>query len=157
VGGVALNLRDAAGLRAAYADMAARLGPRVLVARMVAGPAVEMILGLTRDADFGPIVLIGFGGIHAEILKDVIFAKPPFDAAEARRLIDGLRLRRLLDGVRGAPVADIDAFAAAAAHFSVLAAALGPHLDSVDVNPVLVLPKGCVAVDALAITGAAET
>jgi len=151
VGGVSLNLRDAAGFRTAYTDMAARLGPRVLVARMVEGPGVEMILGLTRDADFGPIVVVGFGGIHAEILKDIAFAKPPFDAAEARRLIEGLRLRRLLDGARGAPAADIDAFAEAAARFSVLAATLGPHLDSFDVNPVLVLPSGCVAVDALAV------
>ncbi len=151
VGGVSLNLRDAAGLRAAYAEMAARLGPRVLVTRMVEGPAVEMILGLTRDADFGPIVLIGFGGIHAEILKDIVFAKPPFDATEVLRLIEGLRLRRLLDGTRGAPAANIDAFAEAAANFSVLAATLGPHLDSFDVNPVLVLPSGCVAVDALAV------
>jgi len=155
VGGVSLNLRDTAGLRAAYAEMAARLGQRVQVARMVEGPAVEMILGLTRDADFGPIVLVGFGGIHAEILKDIAFAKPPFDAAEARRLIEGLRLRRLLDGARGAPAADIDAFAQAAAHFSVLAATLGPQLDSFDVNPVLVLPSGCIAVDALAIMGTA--
>lgn len=151
VGGVSLNLCDAVELRDAYADMADRLGPRVLVAGMVEAPAVEMILGLTRDADFGPVVVIGFGGIHAEILKDVAFAKPPFDAAEARRLIDGLRLRRLLDGARGAPAADIDAFANTAARFSVLAATLGPRLESLDVNPVLVLPRGCVAVDALAV------
>jgi hypothetical protein len=123
----------------------------VAIAEMIEGPAVEMILGLTRDADFGPIVLIGFGGIHAEILKDVAVAKPPFDANEARRLIDTLRLRRLLDGARGAPAADMDAFAAAAAHFSVLAATLGPRLDAFDVNPVLVLPRGCHAVDALAV------
>lgn len=154
VGGVTLNLCDTAGMRAAYSGMAARLGPRVLVARMVEGPAVEMILGLTRDADFGPIAVLGFGGIHAEILKDVAFAKPPFDAAEARRLIDRLRLRRLLDGVRGAPAADIDAFANVAASFSVLAATLGPQLESFDVNPVLVLPRGCIAVDALAVSGA---
>ena len=151
MGGVSLDLRDAPALHRAYAEMAARLGPRMLVARMVEGPAVEMILGLTRDADFGPIVVLGLGGIHAEILKDVAFVMPPFDTAEARRLIDGLRLRRLLDGARGAPAADIDAFTDAAARFSVLAATLGPQLESFDVNPVLVLPRGCIAVDALAV------
>jgi hypothetical protein len=118
---------------------------------MVEGPAVEMFLGHTRDQDFGPIVLIGFGGIHAEVLRDVVFAKPPFDAGEAHRLIDRLRLRRLLDGVRGAPAADIGAFAEAAARFSVLAAAMGPLLETIDVNPVLVLPRGCRAVDALVV------
>ncbi len=151
VGGVRLGLRDAAAVRAAYGEMAGRLGPRVAIAEMIQGPAVEMILGLTRDADFGPIVLIGFGGIHAEILKDVAVAKPPFDADTARRLIDRLRLRRLLDGARGAPAADVDAFAEAAARFSVLAATLGPRLEAFDVNPVLVLPRGCRAVDALAV------
>lgn len=151
VDGVRLRLRGAAAVRSAYGEIAGRLGPRVAIAEMIEGPAVEMILGLTRNADFGPIVLIGFGGILAEILKDVAVAKPPFDTAHARRLIDTLRLRRLLDGVRGAPAADIDAFAAAAARFSVLAATLGPQLDAFDVNPVLVLPSGCRAVDALAV------
>ena len=149
VGGVVLKLADEAAVRVAYRKMSARLGPRVLVAAMVAGPAVEMIFGMTRDPDFGPIVLAGFGGIHAEVLKDAFVAKPPFDAVEARRLIDGLRLRPLLDGVRGAPPSDIDALAAALARFSTLAAAVGDRVEAIDVNPVLVRPDGVVAVDAL--------
>jgi acyl-CoA synthetase (NDP forming) len=151
VGGVSLGLRDETALTHAYAAMAARLGGRTLVARMVEGTRVEMILGLVRDADFGPVVLIGSGGIHAEILRDVVHARPPFDAAEARRLIDRLRLRPLLDAVRGRPAVDIAAFCAAAARFSVLAASLGDRLENIDVNPVLVLPEGCVAVDALVV------
>jgi acyl-CoA synthetase (NDP forming) len=149
VGGVILKLATEEAVRAAYHDLAARLGPRVLVAAMVTGPAVEMIFGLTRDPDFGPIVLAGFGGIHAEVLKDAAVAMPPFDAAEARRLIDGLRLRPLLDGVRGAPRSDVDALADALAHFSTLAAAIGDRVEAIDVNPVLVRPDGVVAVDAL--------
>jgi hypothetical protein len=149
VGGVILKLADENAVRSAYRDLSVRLGPRVLVAAMVTGPSVEMIFGLTRDPDFGPIVLAGFGGIHAEVLKDAAVAKPPFDAAEARRLIDSLRLRPLLDGVRGAPPADIDALAAALARFSVLAAAIGDRVEAIDVNPVLVRPDGVVAVDAL--------
>ncbi len=148
--GVHLRLGDAAALSQAYRDLSARLGPRVLVAEMVDGPAVEMILGLVHDPAFGPVVLLGSGGIHAEVLKDVVFALPPFDATAARRLVDRLSLRPLLDGVRGQPPADIDAFCRAAANFSVLAAQLGDRLESLDVNPVLVRPDGCVAVDAVA-------
>jgi acyl-CoA synthetase (NDP forming) len=151
VDGVRLNLADPAALRQAHRDLAVRLGPRVLVARMVRDRGVEMMLGLQRDPDFGPVVLVGFGGIHAEILRDAVFALPPFDAAEARRLIDRLRLRPLLDGARGAPAADIDALAAAAARFSALAAALGGLVEAIDVNPVLVLPHGAIAVDALVV------
>jgi acyl-CoA synthetase (NDP forming) len=149
VGGVVLKLADEAAVRVAYREMSPRLGPRVLVAAMVTGPAVEMIFGMTRDPDFGPIVLAGFGGIHAEVLKDAAVANPPFDAAEARRLIDSLRLRPLLDGVRGAPPSDIDALAAALSRFSTLAAAIGDRVEAIDVNPVLVRPDGVVTVDAL--------
>ncbi|TSD83606.1 acetate--CoA ligase family protein [Mycobacterium sp. KBS0706] len=148
VDGVRLGLADPVALRQAHRDLAVRLGPQVMVARMVRDKGVEMMLGLQRDPDFGPVVLVGFGGIHAEILKDVAFALPPFDAAEARRLVDRLRLRPLLDGVRGAPAADIEALAEAAARFSALAAALGDRVEAIDVNPVLVLPHGAVAVDA---------
>jgi acyl-CoA synthetase (NDP forming) len=152
VGGVKLGLETAAAVAAAYDDMASRLGPRMLVAPMV-GTGVEMILGLTRDPEFGPTVLIGAGGIHAEILRDVVLARPPFDAAWARRLIDRLRLRRLLDGVRGQAASDVAALADAAARFSGLAAALGDRVKEIDVNPIIVLPTGCVAVDALVIAG----
>lgn len=151
VDGVRLNLADPVALRQAHRDLAVRLGPRVVVARMVRDKGVEMMLGLQRDPDFGPVVLLGFGGIHAEILKDAVFALPPFDAAEARRLIGRLRLRPLLDGVRGAPAADIDALAEAVARFSALAAALGDRVEAIDVNPILVLPHGAVAVDALVV------
>jgi hypothetical protein len=121
---------------------------------MAAGPAVEMIVGLVRDPDFGPTVLVGTGGIHAEILRDVVVARPPFDAAEARRLVDRLRLRALLDGVRGAPPADLDALAGAVARFSVMAAALGDAVETIDVNPLLAGPAGVVAVDALVVARA---
>lgn len=151
VGGVVLGLASAEAVARAWRDLAARLGPQVLVARLVEGPRVEMLLGMSRDADFGPVVLIGFGGIHAEVLRDVVFAKAPFDAAHARRLIDRLRLRPLLDGLRGMPASDIDAVCDAAARFSALADALGEHVQSIDVNPLMALPRGCIAVDALVV------
>jgi acetate---CoA ligase (ADP-forming) len=153
IGGVKLGLKREEEVAAAYDDLAARLGPRVLVAPM-AGAGVEMILGMTSDAQFGPTLLIGAGGIHAEVLRDVVLARPPFDAAWALKLIDRLKLRRLLDGVRGQPAGDVAALAEAASRLSGLAVALGDLIKEIDANPIIVGPEGCVAVDALVVAGA---
>ncbi len=150
VGGVKLGLDDAEALGAAYDDLAARLGPRVLIAPMATG-GVELALGVTHDPQFGPLVMVGAGGVLVELMDDARFALPPFDADEARRLIEGLRVRRLLDGVRGAPPADVDAVAETVARFSVLAATLGDRLAEVDVNPLIAGASGCMAVDALVV------
>ena len=150
VGGVALGLTDADALRAAYEDIAARLGPHVVVTPM-ASPGVEIALGIVRDPQFGPLVLVAAGGVLVEVLHDRRLALPPLDAARARELIDWLGIRPLLDGVRGAPAADVDAIAHAVSRLSVLAADLGEHLDAVDVNPLIATADGCVAVDALVI------
>ena len=128
--------------------MAARMGPEAIVAPM-APPGVEMILGATRDADFGPVVIVGFGGVLAETLRDVTHVLPPFDAAGARRAVDSLRLRPLLDGVRGATACDVDAFCDVAARFSAVVHALGDEIAEIDINPVIVHEKGCTIVDAL--------
>ncbi len=154
-GGVKLDLRDAAALRRAYRELAGRLGPRVTVAPMARQGGVEMLLGLYHDAQFGPVVVLGGGGLHAETLRDVVFALPPFDGAAARRLLDRLRMRPLLDGGWGTAPADVGALAEVAARFSVLAAALGPQLAEIDINPLLVGPQGCLALDARVIGRAA--
>ena len=150
-GGVVLNIQDATQLGAAYRELAARLGPEALVAPM-AGAGIEMILGATRDEQFGPVILLGFGGVLAETLQDVTFVLPPFDAAHARRCVDRLQLRPLLDGVRGRAAADIDSFCDLAARFSAIVDALGGELGEVDVNPVIVHATGCTIVDALVVT-----
>ena len=147
-GGVVLDIPDESALASAYDELAARLGTPVLVSAM-AQPGVEMFLGVRRDSQFGPVVLIGFGGIHAETLQDVTFALPPFDAAHATRCVDRLRLRPLLDGPRGAPASDIEAFAQAATSFSILVHALRDDIAELDVNPLIVSESGCIAVDAL--------
>jgi acyl-CoA synthetase (NDP forming) len=152
VGGVILDIADEKACRKAYRAVAQRLGRRVLVAPMIRGAGVEMILGVVNDAQFGPLILIGFGGIHAETLKDVRFALPPFGAATARRLLDTLRMRPLLDGFRGAPAADIEAYCQAAARLSVLAHGLREVVAEIDLNPVIVNADGCIAVDALIVT-----
>ena len=151
VGGVVLNIDTEQQLREAYADMASRLGPQAIIAPM-AEDGVEMMLGVKVDPQFGPVVLIGFGGVYAETLNDVQFALPPFNAARARRCVDRLKLRPLLDGQRGKPPADIEAFCETAARFSVLVDALRDELREVDVNPIIVHESGCTIVDALILT-----
>ena len=150
-GGVRLGLGTEEQLEAAYADFARRLGPRAMVAPMVDARGVEMVIGLVRDSQFGPLVMLGFGGINVETVRDVAYALPPFDAATARRLVDSLRSRSLLDGLRDRPPVDLDAFCIAAARFSTMAAALGDVIDEIDINPVIVHASGCVAVDALVV------
>lgn len=150
-GGVHLGIENAGQLERAYADLAGRLGPDAIIAPMVVARGVEMVLGLVRDEQFGPLLMLGFGGIAVETIRDVAYALPPVDRATARRLLDSLQLRPLLDGLRGRPAVDVEAFCAAAERFAVLAHALGDLVDEIDVNPVIVYPGGCVAVDALVV------
>jgi acetate---CoA ligase (ADP-forming) len=150
VGGVVLGLRGPAELARAYADLSARLGPRVLVGQSVpAGP--ELALGIARDPDLGPLIVVGAGGVLVELLADRAVALPPVDERTARQMIAGLRVARLLAGVRGAPPADLDAVIRAVTALSELACDLGDELEALDVNPLICGPHGAVAVDALAI------
>jgi acyl-CoA synthetase (NDP forming) len=148
VGGVRLGVVDWQSLVDSYADLSGRLGRRVTVAAM-APPGVEIHLGIVRDAQFGPLVLVAAGGVLVEVLKDRRLALPPLDDVRARRLVDELRVRPLLDGVRGQPPADVDALVNAIVGLSWLAHDLGDRLEALDVNPVICGPEGCVAVDAL--------
>lgn len=149
-GGVILGISDEDQLQKMYQILSHRLGADVLVAPMVP-TGVEMFLGLKRDPQFGPVVLLGFGGVLAETIRDVQFALPPFDAAHARRCVDRMQLRPLLDGVRGSPAADIGGFCEAASHFSAMAHALRDVLAEVDVNPLIVNETAAIAVDALVV------
>jgi acyl-CoA synthetase (NDP forming) len=149
-GGVKLGLADAASLKAAYRDMETRLGPRVLIAPM-AGPGVELALGMITDAQWGPLVLVGAGGTLIEVMADRAVALPPVDEAGARRMVDRLRLRPLLDGKRGAAPSDMASLARAVARLSALAADLGDLIGEIDVNPLRCGPQGAVALDALVV------
>jgi acyl-CoA synthetase (NDP forming) len=153
VGGVRLGLAGPEQLAAAYADLAGRLGPRVVAAAMAA-PGVELALGVVRDPQFGPLVMVAAGGVLVEVLGDRRFALPPVDARTARSMLDRLAVRPLLDGGRGAPPADLGAVADAVVALSALAVDLGDHLAAVDVNPLVAGPHGCVAVDALVVRAA---
>jgi acyl-CoA synthetase (NDP forming) len=149
--GVLLDIEDEEQLLNSYRDMAGRLGSRVMISPMLKFTGVEMVLGMVRDDQFGPLLMMGFGGINVEVIRDVVCAMPPFSAATAYRLLDKLQLRSLLDGLRNRPAVDIGAYCEAAARFSILAACLGEDIDEIDVNPVIVHPGGCVAVDALVV------
>ena len=148
-GGVALGLKDEAALRAACAAMVARLGPRAMTVEVMAplGDGVEVIVGCRRDPRFGPVVLVGLGGVHAEILGDTVVALAPVDTADAERLLDGLRGASLLRGARGRPPLAVAAAAQAAAALSRFAAS-HPEVEEVEVNPLLVTSAAAVALDA---------
>jgi acetate---CoA ligase (ADP-forming) len=151
-GGVALRLRSPDEVEEAYRDLAARLGPEVVVAAM-APPGVELALGMVRDPQFGPLVIVAAGGKLIEVLRDRRMGAPPLDPARAHRLLDRLSVRPLLDGVRDRPPADLDAVAEVIVRLSVLATDLGDLIEELDVNPLICGPDGCVAVDALVIPG----
>jgi acetate---CoA ligase (ADP-forming) len=151
VGGVRLGLDGPDRLAAAYADLAGRLGPRVLVAAM-AHPGVELALGVVADPQFGPLVMVAAGGVLVELLGDRRFALPPVDHGQARAMLDRLAVRPLLGGARAAPT-DLDAVADAVVAVSALALDLGDRLAALDVNPLVAGPDGCVAVDALVVAG----
>ena len=112
----------------------------------------ELVIGVIRDPDFGPLVMIGSGGIYLEVLKDVVFAPPPISPDEARRLILSLKTAAILKGVRGEKAADIDALAKLVSRVSELART-ETRIEQIDFNPVFVYPEGegVVAVDALAV------
>jgi len=149
-GGVLLGIGDPAALTAAYDDLAARLGPRVLVCQTV--PAgTELALGIARDPDLGPLIVVGAGGVLVELLADRAVALPPVDADLAGRLLGELRVARLLRGARGAPPADLAAVIRAITGLSALACELGDELEALDVNPLICGPDGALAADALAI------
>lgn len=154
--GVRLKLADAAAVRTAHADLAGRLGPRVLVAPM-ADSGVEIMLGMSVDPQFGPVVVIGAGGILVEILKSVTHELAPFDAATARRAIERLApVKRLLAGARGRKASDLDKLCRTIAAFSAMAADLADLVAEIDANPVIAGPSGAVAVDAVVVPRAAR-
>jgi acyl-CoA synthetase (NDP forming) len=150
VGGVVLGLAGPPALAAAYQDLAERLGRRVLVGETIpAGP--ELSLGLARDHELGPLLVVGAGGVLVELLADRAVALPPAGPEQARQLIGELRAAALLAGARGQPAADWDAVVAAITGLSQLAAELGDALEALDINPLICGPDRAVAVDALAI------
>ena len=148
-GGVRLGLQSAADVKRAYAEIVASVKAYapdaridgVLVQEMVGG-GTEVILGVTNDPLFGPAVMVGLGGIFAEVLKDVAFRVAPVMPAMAREMIEELKGYPLLAGARGRPPADVDALVDAIVRLSALAVDLKDRIAEVDVNPLFVFERG---------------
>ncbi|HEX3499393.1 MAG TPA: acetate--CoA ligase family protein [Stellaceae bacterium] len=157
-GGVALGLADAAAVRDAWAAMLARIAERLPAARLhgvlvqtMAPRGLEMIAGTVDDVDFGPLLTVGLGGIHVEMLGDVATLPLPIDALDAQSLLERLRGVRLLGPLRGAPARDRAAFAALLVRLARLQGDFAGHIATIDLNPVLLhdAGDGISVVDAL--------
>jgi acetyltransferase len=148
LGLVRLGIGSPAQAAEAYSDLIRKMSGRgeVLVQRQVSG-GVEIIAGFLRDPQFGACVLVGMGGVLAEVLADRVFGVAPFSPAEALALIARLKSQRLLDGYRGAAHVDRDALAAVLVRLGELGAAC-PRIREIDVNPLIVTAGKPVAVDA---------
>jgi acetyl coenzyme A synthetase (ADP forming)-like protein len=156
VGGVALDLRDEADVREAYARIEKALADRglqesmdgVLVQPMLKEGS-EAIVGMTHDPSFGPLLMFGLGGVNVELLKDVAFRIQPLTDRDAKELVRAVKGYPLLEGWRGAPAGDVAAIEEVLLRVSQLAGD-HPEIVEMDLNPVKVLEpgKGCIVVDA---------
>jgi acyl-CoA synthetase (NDP forming) len=148
-GGVRLGITGDGELEAAFTEMNSRLEPPSFSVERMAPIAegVELIIGVRRDPSFGPVVVIGMGGVFADLLQDVAVALAPLSPEVAEQLIRSLRGAPLLLGARGRPVLDIGAAARAAVLLSQLAAER-PDIAEIEINPVLVGREGVLALDA---------
>ncbi len=154
IGGVCLNLRDARAVAEAFGkllDGARYQRPDarvegVVVQSMVSG-GVEIVLGLHRDRVFGPVVMVGLGGVLVEVLRDVVFRHCPLTPAQAHDMLDQLKGGAVLAGVRGRPAINRDALVDMICAVARFGAAAGPRLRELDLNPVLLGGTGATAVD----------
>lgn len=148
-GGVILGIATTDELLAAYDDVIARLGPPACSIDEMADltDGVEVIVGVRRDPRFGPVAMVGLGGVYTEVIQDVATALAPVSAMQAERMLRSLRGAALLMGARGRPAVDVAAAARVIALITAVAAA-HPELTDVEVNPLLVRPHGALALDA---------
>ena len=157
-GGVRLRIGSEAELRMAYRQMMEEVARRapgasidgVLVQRMAAG-GQEVILGVKQDPQFGPVAIFGAGGLYAEVMRDVAYGICPLSRERAWEMVRSTKVYRLLQGLREAP-RDLDAIVEALLRLSQLAVDL-PQVLEMDINPLLALEKGCVAVDVRVVIG----
>jgi acetyltransferase len=156
VGGVALNLGNADAVRAAFEKMMATAAERrpdahimgATVQQMVTHPnAFELIVGTKKDPIFGAVIMVGMGGVAAEVFRDRALAMPPLNESLARRMLESLKSWPLLQGYRGKPGANIDRLVEILMRFSYLVADY-PEIKEFDVNPLLITADDAVALDA---------
>jgi acyl-CoA synthetase (NDP forming) len=148
-GGVAVGLKDADELLEAHAAMHARLSAPTYSVEAMAdlSDGLELIVGVQVDPRFGPVAMVGLGGVYTEVLRDVAFGLAPLTVERAEELLLSLRTAKLLTGVRGRRAVDVKAAAAAIARITEVAAA-HPEIAEMEVNPLFVSPSGALALDA---------
>jgi acetate---CoA ligase (ADP-forming) len=154
VHGIKLGLADEAAVRAAWAVIQSNLRRHqpqarvagMIVQKMIEGDA-EFVLGVSHDAVFGPVVMAGIGGVLVEVVKDVTFRRAPITPDQAASMLDDLRGRAILDGVRGKPPVARDRLIELMCAVSRLAAAAGPRLVELDLNPIMLSAEHAIAVD----------
>jgi len=154
VGGVILNLKRSKEVKDAYNRILANVKKYkpdakivgVLVQEM-APPSTEVIVGATKDPQFGPALMFGFGGIFVEVLKDVAFRIAPITKLEAQEMITEVKAYPILRGYRGQPPADVNAIVEILLNTSKLVMD-HPEIKELDLNPILVYEKGAITVDA---------
>ena len=156
LGLVRIDIRDAAALAAAYAEVATILArhardgaPGQIYLQAMAKPGIELILGIRNEPGFGSFVLVGVGGLLVEVMKQSSLRLGPVDAAEARAMLRETAAGQLLDGVRGRGPYDIGAAAATIAALSRLGAATVGRFSSIEINPLIVHERGATGVDLL--------
>ena len=158
-GGVKVGLKTDEDAKAAFAEImknAAAYDPKarldgVSIQEMIPSTAVEVLLGVIQDASFGPVIVFGAGGILVELMKDSVLGLAPLNKEEALEMIHSTKIVKMLKGFRGNPETDIDALADALVNLSFLASDFADEMSALDINPLMVLPKGkgVCAVDAL--------
>ncbi len=158
IGGIAVGLKNKAEVEAAFASISSRVGSAglkdqmegVIVQPMARG-GTEMIVGMSLDPVFGPLVMMGFGGTQVELMKDVAFSIHPLHDVDPERMLAQIKCAPLLRGWRGRPPGDVKALYDALLRFSALIEDF-PEIEQIEINPLIVLDEGqgCVAVDARA-------
>jgi acetyltransferase len=160
VGGVRVNIATKGEVFLAYQALlenARRHRPDAAIQGVLVGPmakkGVEIIIGTMQDKTFGPLVMVGLGGITTELFRDVVYRPAPVSATEASAMLDELKAAPLLNGFRGAAKADIPALSQLISQVSVLAARYSGEISEIEINPVLVHPEGqsVTIVDALVV------
>ena len=152
VKGVKVGLTTEQAVKEAFSDMFGRLSKQykvkgVLLEKMAA-PGVELIVGLQNDPQFGPIIMVGVGGIYTEVFKDVSFRVLPITKSDALEMIEELKGKKILQGFRGSPSVNMDVLSSALVHIGTLGSDMAPYYDSIDFNPVIFYENDYVVVDA---------
>jgi len=153
VGGVILKLRTGSEVEKAYGNLMRNIGKRLPDAKVwgvniqeMAKGGEETIIGAERDELFGPVIMFGLGGIYAEAIKDVSFAFAPLRPPGPKQMIESVKSYKILAGMRGRRPADIDAIGECLLRLSQLIVDF-PEISELDINPLIVYPKGCKVAD----------